>query len=194
MGLNASKTNCILFQKGSSNLTRPNLYLKNEHIKYEKNVKFLGITFDQNLSFEDHIKTVHEKCTKRLNLLKSLCGRSWGANPQTILYTYRTFIRPVIEYGSVLFAHADLNLLKKIQAIETTAIKIAYDLPPWTTNYWCYQMIDFKPILERIKTQAKQFIEQNRHDFVLKPFIENLKPSMYGTHSPIYKAMKWHTN
>ena len=46
IGLNASKTNCILFQKGSLNLTRPNLYLKNELIKYEKNVKFLGITFD----------------------------------------------------------------------------------------------------------------------------------------------------
>ena len=128
---------------------------------------------------------------KRLNLLKTICGRSWGANPQTILYTYRTYIRPVIEYGSVLFAHADSNLLKKIQTIETSAIKIAYDLPPWTINYWCYQMINFEPILQRIKSQAKQFIKTNSDYLVLKPFIENLKPSIYGSHCPIYTVMMW---
>ena len=52
-------------------------------------------------------------------------------------------------------------------------------------------MIDFDPILERIKIQAKQFIEKNSNDFVLKPFIDTLKPSIYGTHSPIYKALNW---
>ena len=128
---------------------------------------------------------------KRLNLLKSLCGTSWGANTETILYTYRTFIRPIIEYGAILFAHADQKLLNKLQAIEIPTIKLAYDLPPWTTNYWCHQVINFTPILERLKTLSKKFIEHNKNDFLLKPFIENCKPSPYGTHSPIYKILNW---
>ena len=33
-------------------------------------------------------------------------------------------------------------------------------------------MINFEPILDRIKTQAKKFIIQNKDDIVLKPFIE----------------------
>ena len=70
MGLNANKTNCIIFQRGSNQLTKPNLYLRNELLKYEKNVKFLGIVFDQELNFEAHTQTVYEKCQKRLNLLK----------------------------------------------------------------------------------------------------------------------------
>ena len=191
MGLNASKTKCLLFQRGKSSLTTPNLYLMKEPLKYEDNIKFLGITFDKKLTFEQHINNIHDKCIKRLNLLKTISGRSWGANEETIMYTYRTFIRPVIEYGAVLYAHADEYLLKKLQSIETRAIKIAYDLPPWTTNYWCYQSISFTPILERLKDQAKQFVEKNWNDYVLKEFILNNKPSSEGLHSPIYKAINW---
>ena len=132
-----------------------------------------------------------ERCLKRLNLLKAICGKTWGANSETIMYTYRTFIRPVIEYGCVLFAHCDQDLLSKLQAIETSAIKIAYDLAPWTTNYWCYKQVNFTLILERIQLLAKQFINKNKNDYVLKPFIHNNKPSLNGNHSPIYKALNW---
>ena len=165
--------------------------LRKELVKYQKQIKFLGITFDEKLTFEEHINEVYEKCQKRLNLLKSLSGKTWGASPDIIMYTYRTFIRPLIEYGCVLFAHSNTKLLNKLQAIETTAIKIAFDLPPWTKNFWCYQQVKFTPILERIKMQAKAFVSKNKQDYVLKPFIENCKPSTNGNHSPIYKAMNW---
>ena len=46
------------------------------------------------------------------------------------MYTYKSYIRPVLEYGGILFAHADKDLLKMIQAVETKAIKLAYRLPP----------------------------------------------------------------
>ena len=128
---------------------------------------------------------------KRLNLLKALTGRKWGANTDTILYTYRTFIRPLIEYSAVLIAHCDKNMFKKIQAIEIKAIKIAFDLPPWSLNTFCYDLVSFSPIGDRLKQLAKQFIEKNRKDFVLKHYIENAKPSLKGHHSPIYKALNW---
>ena len=160
-------------------------------LHYEDQVKFLGIIFDKNLNFDKHIDNIYERCMKRLNLLKAICGNSWGANTETIIYTYRTFIRPIMEYSAVLFAHADKKLLEKLQSIETHAIKLAYDLPPWTTNYWCYKTVSFTPILERLKKQAKLFIEKNREDFILKPFIDDMKPSTYGIHSPIYKALIW---
>ena len=191
MGINANKTKCLLFQRKDSYMTNPNIYLKNEILEYERKVKFLGITFDDKLTFEEHIIDVYERCQTRLNLLKAISGRTWGANSETLMYTYRTFIRPLIEYGCVLFAHSKYDLLLKLQAIETKAIKIAYDLPPWTTNYWCYTLINFPPILDRIKTQAKKFVQANVSDFVLKPYIDENKPSINGNHSAIYKALNW---
>ena len=127
----------------------------------------------------------------RLNLLKALTGRSWGAKSEIILYTYRTFIRPLLEYGCILFAHADSSLLKRIQAVETEAIKIAFDLAPWTTNYWCYTKITFDPILERLKTLGKKFVNNNLNDPLIKPLIKNIKPSQIGKHSPLFKIINW---
>ena len=169
----------------------PNLYLRNELLTFEKEAKFLGVMFDQKLTFENHILELTKKCKNRLNLLKSMCGNGWGANSETILYTYRTYIRPLMEYGAVLYAYGDESLLQKIQAIETTAIKIAFDLPPWTLNYFCYKHITFTPILDRLKHLAKSFIRKNKNDFLVKPLVDEATPSITGLHSCVYKIINW---
>ena len=130
-------------------------------------------------------------CKKRLNLLKALRGQSWGAHPSTLIYTYKTYVRPLLEYGSILFAHSDQHLLKKIKSVECQAIKIAYGLPPWTTEHWCYESVSFDNILTRIKSLGRQFIDKNREDSLIKPLISEAKPSMNGNHSPIYKILNW---
>ena len=129
--------------------------------------------------------------TKRLNLLKALRGQSWGASPETLLYSYRTYVRPILEYGSILFCHSNDKILKKIKCIETQAIKISHNLPPWASDTWCYQLVTFEPILNRLKLLARKFIEENKDDELIKPLIENLKPSMTGHHSPLYKVQNF---
>ena len=74
---------------------------------------------------------------------------------------YKSFIRPAIEYSCLLFAHAEENLLRKIQSIETEAKKIAYDLAPWTSNYWCYTKIEFTPTYSTVHESSRQiFLKQ----------------------------------
>ena len=91
----------------------------------------------------------------------------------------------------MLFAFNDENLLKKIRAVETMAIKIAFRLPPWTTNHWCYEMVNFDDILTRIKSSAKQFLNKNSEDDLIEPLIKNSKPAHTGNHSAVYKALNW---
>ena len=159
-------------------------------LQYKKTCKFLGVLFDDKLSFEDHIKDIVSRCKKRLNLLKAIAGQNWGASPETILYTYRSFIRPILEYSSILFAHDEL-LLKKIQAVKTLAIKIAHRLQPWTTNYFCYKYANIEKITDRIKLLSKRFLEINSNDELIKPLIEAAKPSLSGKHSPVFKTLNW---
>ena len=115
----------MIHNGGKSDDNSPRLYLNGELLKYKKSMKFLGITFDEHLSFKEHIEEIRTKCNKRLNLLKALCGKNWGATPETILYTYRSYIRPILEYSSILFAHTEENQLKQIQAIETKAMNVS---------------------------------------------------------------------
>ena len=118
IGLNPTKTWCVNFHNRTSDDNTPRLYLMGELLQYKKKCKFLGVTLDNKMSLKDHIEEIVSKCKKRLNLLKALCGKSWGATPETILYTYRCYIRPVLEYSSILFAYAEESLLKKFKLLK----------------------------------------------------------------------------
>ena len=81
--------------------------------------------------------------------------------------------------------------MKKIQAVETMAIKIAHRLPQWTTNYFCYSYVTFERITDRLKKLSKNFLRINANDELIKPLIEAAKPSMNGRHSAVYKTLNW---
>ena len=168
------------------------LWLSGELLKYEKSCKFLGITFDSSHNFKEHIGDIMTRAKKRLNLLKALRGQSWGASPETLLYYYRTYVRPLLEYSCILFSHSnDDSLLRKIQAIETQAIKIAFRLAPWATNSSCYNLVTFPKILTRLQTLSKNFLNMNQHDDLIEPLIEDSKMSITGNHSTIYKILNF---
>jgi hypothetical protein len=54
MGINPSKTWCLNFSNKWSNNNSPRLWLMGELVNYKKCGKFLGVTFDTHLTFEDH--------------------------------------------------------------------------------------------------------------------------------------------
>ena len=131
------------------------------------------------------------RAKKRLNLLKALRGQTWGASPETLLYSYRTYVRPLLEYSCILFAYSKDSILKQIQAVETQAIKIAFRLAPWTTNTSCYKLVTFPKILDRLKTLSKNFLHKNKSDELIEPLIKQTKMSIIGQHSNIYKVLNF---
>ena len=52
------------------------ILLNDVPIKNVKNAKFLGLVFDQKLTFKDHIQKLKKKCFKALNLLKVVAHQS----------------------------------------------------------------------------------------------------------------------
>ena len=189
--LNPDKTVVLNSFNSKENNNTPRLWLRGELLKYEKSCKFLGVTFDSSHNFIEHIDDIVTRAKKRLNLLKALRGQSWGASPETILYSYRTYVRPLLEYSCILFSHSNELLLKKIQAIETQAIKIAFRLAPWATNTSCYSLVTFPKILERLKTLSRKFLTMNKTDDLIEPLISEAKMSIQGQHSSIYKILKF---
>jgi hypothetical protein len=88
-----TKSQCILFHRARSRTTEPSLKLNGTQIPIVAEVKFLGIIFDNNLSFIPHIKQLKSRCIKTLNLLKVVSNYEWGGDPKTLLTLYRDLIR-----------------------------------------------------------------------------------------------------
>ena len=109
---------------------------------------------------------------------------------KAILYDPPKFEGPSLKNDLVI--PSDKHLLDQIQAVETSAIKIAFQLPPWATNHWCYKLVIFDQIINRIKSNAKKFFENNAQDELIQPLIENKFKTFSGqvlnldSNSPIF--------
>jgi hypothetical protein len=93
-------------------------------IKVSKEVKFLGLIFDKNLSFLAHIKYLRTSCQKGLNVLKVISHTDWGADRATLLRLYRSLVRSKLDYGCVVYGSARKNVLKALDPIHHQGLRI----------------------------------------------------------------------
>ena len=120
--LSASKTSAVLFTRKTD--TNLNIYINKTKINLCKFAKFLGITFDQELNWTQHINNVIDRCKKRLNILRCISGCDWGTDGKTLLHLYKALIRSILEYGCEAFDSASNTIKQKLDSIQYQALKI----------------------------------------------------------------------
>jgi len=84
----SSKTVCVHFCRLRNAHLNPELKLNGTPIPVVEQTKFLGVIFDNKLTFLQHIRYLKEKCVKGLNLLRVVAHTSRGAEQQTLLHLY----------------------------------------------------------------------------------------------------------
>ena len=62
--------------------------------------KFLGVTFDQTLSFGAQVQSLCFKFYPSHKALRSIDTASWGPTKESLSLLYKAFIRPVLTYAS----------------------------------------------------------------------------------------------
>ena len=112
------KTIAVLFTKRRNITTKLNI--NNIDINLHKSAKFLGVTFDNKLNWNEYINYIITRCKNKLNLLKCVSGTDWGADCSILYQLYRTLIKPVLEYGSEAFNSAAPEHKKKLDSIQYT--------------------------------------------------------------------------
>lgn len=112
-------------RKHNCGKTAHNLTIDNSNIRCVDEYKFLGLTFDNSLRWNIHIKQLKTSCVKTLDLLKHISFKKWGADKTSLLRLYIMLIKPKIDYGSEAYSSACKSILESINPIQNTAIRIA---------------------------------------------------------------------
>uniref|UniRef100_A0A8C6VY57 Reverse transcriptase domain-containing protein n=1 Tax=Nothobranchius furzeri TaxID=105023 RepID=A0A8C6VY57_NOTFU len=86
--------------------------------------RYLGVIFDERLIWKENISNIVERCKKVINFMRCLRSNDWGASTKALKQVYIAMIRPVIDYGSVVYSSASKTLLKKIEVIHSQALRI----------------------------------------------------------------------
>lgn len=123
--ISTEKSCTVIFtnKKQQANSMKP-ITINGKEIKTEQKVKFLGMIFDDRITWEEHVKYIASKCKKRLNLMRCLSGTKWGANKKCQLTIYRTLIRSILDYGSVAYDSAAQTHKDQLQTIQNTALRV----------------------------------------------------------------------
>ena len=88
--LNPEKTEMIIFSRSVlARKTELNLKLYGETLKIYPQVKFLGITFDSQLTFKRHSEDILDCCNTRYYRLRLLANKKWGPSPATLIQIYK---------------------------------------------------------------------------------------------------------
>ena len=119
-----AKSKCICFTKSPNNIPNPTIYLQDKPIETVNNIKILGLTFDQKLTWKIHITNLTEDCRRRLNILKTIAYRNWGADYHVLQITYHTVIRSKLDYGAIVYNSASSSVLQKLNTIHNSALRI----------------------------------------------------------------------
>ncbi len=59
-----------------------------------------------------------------LNIMRCLTGSECGASKRALRDVYVALMRPVIEYGSIMYRSASKTSLKKLEVIQNQALRI----------------------------------------------------------------------
>ncbi|GFW77818.1 putative RNA-directed DNA polymerase from transposon BS [Trichonephila clavipes] len=103
---------------------QPNIFLYNQTLTIVKHANYLGFILDPEILGNKHIDNIVFKARRRLNILRYISGRDWGADAGTLRNTYISHIRPILEYGVPVYCNASVTNLQKLEKVQLSVARI----------------------------------------------------------------------
>ena len=157
MGINFKKTKVMVY--GKKNATRKNqnviLEVKGNRIHQVKTYKYLGVTIDENLTFNCHINNVIKSANHKLNLLKRI--RRY-LNIETAVLLYKSHVLPILGYGSILFMKSSIKHLERLQVIQNMGIKTALEVSKRANTNMIHKQVNLNLLDERREIQLLKYM------------------------------------
>ena len=99
----------------------PQVKLENHNIKRVKRCKALGVIIDEKLLWNDQIENTVSKVSEGFGILLRL--RSFIPN-QKLISIYKSLVLPQFYYCSLLWENCSVQLLEKLQKMQSRAARI----------------------------------------------------------------------
>lgn len=101
------------------------LLMNNSPIKKDTSEKDLGITFDTKLKFSPHIRNIVSKANSRVGIIRH---NFTNLSPTVFLPLYKALVRPLLEYGSVIWYPSLISDNQEIEKVQRRATKLVTGL------------------------------------------------------------------
>ena len=119
--VNPQKSHCLIIPpKKNHRISNISIYFNDSVIKINDTVKYLDITIDNKLNFEECINALATKISRSLGVLCKLCH----ILPKSALRNlYHSMIHPHLLYGLTVWGNAFDKHLKRLASLQNEAVK-----------------------------------------------------------------------
>jgi hypothetical protein len=122
----------------------------NSKLEHVETHKHLGLVFNTKLSWKNHINNITMKANKQLDIMKRL---KLSIDRGTLETIYFSFIRPMVEYGSVIWDNCDNNDTSLIESIQLEAGRIVSGAIRGTSHEAIYRELGWETLQKRRERQ-----------------------------------------
>lgn len=127
--INKDKLEAIIFPiKHQRQKPSIDILFENAIVPLQQSIKYLGITLDEKLTFEEHINVVIDKAMFYFEKFLPLF-RNVNMTSRIKLLLYTTVIRPILGHGSPICSKASPNSLEKLYKLQQIHLKSIFNLP-----------------------------------------------------------------
>ena len=122
--LNETKCQFMIAESSNSRCELQKINVHNKEIEEVKQVKLLGITFDNNMSMTDHIRNLCKRAGAKLSALARI---SPFLNEQKRVILMKSFIVSQFNYCPIIWMYCQRRSNNLINKIHERALRIAYN-------------------------------------------------------------------
>lgn len=163
--MNPSKSKLVLFSRKTQDPNPPSINLFKTWINPVPEAKFLGLTLDSQLRFKTHIEEVEGRARQRLNVIRALAGA--GVDKNRLMKLYKTYIRPLMESGSIAFLNVCKTRLNRLQIVQNDAIRACLKLPMFISIPNLHDAASIPQISDRLLTLSKKQLASMEQNYPL---------------------------
>ena len=189
LSLNTDKTcyMCIASKSYDKAATAVNLHI-NVPINRVTSCKYLGVTIDETLKWDEHVSSIYNKLIK----FTSIFYKVRGILPKECLKKlYYAFIYPHITFGIEVYANASTMVLDRLCKLNNKLLRTLLDKRMETPLYEMYDCLNLLPIPVLFKAKVLQFVYDCLHFRSLLPDIFH---DYFTTNSTIHTHNTRQTN
>ena len=152
--------------------------------------KYLGIMFSENGKWNDHINHILQKSSGRIHILRKL---NFDLDRLSLQKLYFAFIRPLLEYGDIIWCNIPDILAKSLENINIEAARIVTGATKLTSIERLYEDTGWCTLSSRRQRHRLQTFHKMFHNLRPSRFFIMLSVNLQFQNLPTYQVKKTRT-
>ena len=157
LSVNTKKTKLMVFASRSRVKKAKNVkvYMQGNLLKKVPTFKYLGLSLDPTLNYNNHLSLVIRTVLYKLTLLTKV---NQYLNKSTALQIYKSMILPYLDYADVIFHKANVTMLDKLQRLQNKCLKICAGFNRFHNTDQLHKTLQTPFLIDRRKAHVLNFM------------------------------------